>query len=534
MWVLTNNKMKKIKNITGYAFLLVMGTSFFSCKKDFDKINTDPIGVPKVTADKLLAPTLTNVLSANLIRNRSINNELMQVSVSTVDEVLEGRIYRYDIRRTLSDAMWNSWYSELTNIKDINTIASNPDSVNKSYQGISRIAEAWTMQLLTDTYGDVPYTQANQGRAGLLEPAFDKQKDIYMSLLNKLEEANTLLTANETIEANSDPVYNGDISKWRRFGNSLYLRLLLRISGKAEASAQAIAKIKEIVDTNPAKYPIMDNNTHTAKILWNGTNSSTALYSSPFMVSVRPADFRTPAIVDFFINNLTSWGDPRINPAYGKNNINRWGIAAGVAGYVGIPSAYPIGSGAPLKQAYFYSDAQSGSPLSLQTDPYTGMIMSVAEVDFILAEAAARGWINGTGDTYYYKGIADGINYWIPTLYATGDGAAVRDYALKGDFNWNNALPLDNKAVGSNSKLELIHLQKYYALFLVDFQQWFEYRRTGHPLLPKGSSLLNGGKMPVRLYYPILAQSTNPTNYKNVLAAQGPDDVNTLMWWQKP
>jgi len=71
-------------------------------------------------------------------------------------------------------------------------------------------------------------------------------------------------------------------------------------------------------------------------------------------------------------------------------------------------------------------------------------------------------------------------------------------------------------------------------LFLVDFQQWFEYRRTGHPLLPKGSSLLNGGKMPVRLYYPILAQSTNPTNYKNVLVAQGPDDVNTLMWWQKP
>jgi hypothetical protein len=526
--------MKKIKNITGYAFLLVMGTSFFSCKKDFDKINTDPIGVPSVTADKLLAPTLTNVLSANLIRNRSINNELMQVSVSTVDEVLEGRIYRYDIRRTLSDAMWNSWYSELTNIKDIYTIASKPDSINTSYQGISRIAEAWTMQLLTDTYGDVPYTQANQGRVGVLEPAFDKQKDIYTSLLSKLEEANTLLMEGKKIEASSDPVYNGDISKWRRFGNSMYLRLLLRISGKAEASAQAIAKIKEIVDTNPTKYPIMTNNTHTAKILWNGTNSSTALYSSPFMVSVRPADFRTPAIVDFFINNLTSWKDPRIIPAYGRNNINRWGIAAGPGGYVGIPSAYQIGSGAPTKQSYFYSDAQSGNPLSLQTDAATGVIMNVAEVDFILAEAAAKGFITGTGENYYYKGIADGINYWIPTLYANGNDAAVRDYALEGDFNWNNTLPLDNKAVGSLSKLELIHLQKYYALFLVDFQQWFEYRRTGHPLLPVGKSLLNGGKMPVRLYYPILAQSTNPTNYKNVLAVQGPDDVNTLMWWQKP
>ncbi|SDC13264.1 SusD/RagB family nutrient-binding outer membrane lipoprotein [Pedobacter soli] len=526
--------MKKIKNITGYAFLLVIGTSLFSCKKDFDKINIDPIGVPSVTADKLLAPTLTNVLSANLIRNRSINNELMQVTVSTLDEVLEGRIYRYDIRRQLSDAMWNSWYTELTNIKDINAIASTTGTVNTSYQGISKIAEAWTMQLLTDTYGDVPYTEANQGKFGVLEPAFDKQKDIYMSLLNKLEEANTLLTAGQTITASSDPVFNGDVTKWRRFGNSLYLRLLLRISGKAEASAQAIAKIKEIVDTNPAKYPIMTDNTHTAKILWNGTNSSTAVYSSPFMVSVRPADFRASAIVDFFINNLTTWADPRINPAYGKNGVNRWGIAAGPAGYVGVPSAYPIGSGAPTKQAYFYSDAQSGNPFSLQTDASTGVIMNVAEVDFILAEAAARGFINGTGESYYYKGIADGINYWIPTLYTKGDDALVRDYALKGDFSWNNALPLDSKVAGADSKLEQIHLQKYYALFLVDFQQWFEYRRTGHPLLPQGASLLNGGKMPVRLYYPILAQSTNPTNYKNVLAAQGPDDVNTLMWWQKP
>ncbi|QXU43895.1 SusD/RagB family nutrient-binding outer membrane lipoprotein [Pedobacter sp. D749] len=526
--------MKKIKYSTGYAFLLVLGTSFFSCKKDFDKINTDPIGVPEVTADKLLAPALTNVLGANLIRNRTINNELMQVTVSTLDEVLEGRIYRYDIRRQLSDAMWNSWYSELTNIKDINTIASKPGAINTSYQAISRIAEAWTMQLLTDTYGDVPYTEANQGRAGVLEPAFDKQKDIYTSLLNKLEEANTLLTAGQKIEASSDPVYNGDISKWRRFGNSLYLRLLLRISGKAEASAQAIAKIKEIVDTNPAKYPIMTDNTHTAKILWNGSNSSTAVYSSPFMVNVRPADFRGSAIVDFFINNLTTWGDPRIDPTLGKNGVNRWSIAAGPAGYVGIPSAYPIGSGAPAKQAYFYSDAQSGNPTSLQTDASTGVMMNVAEVDFILAEAAARGWINGTGEDYYYKGIADGINYWMPALYANGNDASVRAYALRGDFNWNNTLPLDNKTVGSDSKLEQIHLQKYYALFLVDFQQWFEYRRVGHPLLPKGSSLLNGGKMPVRLFYPILAQSTNPTNYKNVLTAQGPDDVNTLMWWQKP
>lgn len=520
--------MKKIKNITVYTFLLVIGMSLFSCQKDFNKINTDPIGVLSVKAEKLLAPALTNVLSTNLLRNRNLNNELMQVTVDISEA--EGKIFRYDVRRQNSDNTWNSWYVELTNIKDINTIASKPESLNKSYQGISRIAEAWTMQLLTDTYGDVPYTEANQGKTGILEPVFDKQKDIYLSLFNKLEEANTLLTAGDAIVPNSDPIYSGDVAKWRRFGNSLYLRLLLRIAGKSEVTAQVVAKIKEMIDTNPAKYPIMQNNTHTARILWNGTNNSTALYTSPFMASVRATDFRAPAITDFFMNNLSAWADPRINLTYGKSGVSRWGIAPGPGGYVGVPSGYAAGS-APIKQAYFYAEPAG---VTLQTDAATGIIMNVAEVDFILAEAAAKGWINGTGETYYYKGVADAINYWIPILYPNGDDAAVRSYAVAGDFDWENSFPVDNATVGSQSKMQLIHLQKYYAMFCVDFQQWFEYRRTGHPFLPKGTGLVNGGKMPARLHYPVLTQNTNPTNYKNAVAAQGPDEISTLVWWQKP
>jgi hypothetical protein len=82
--------------------------------------------------------------------------------------------------------------------------------------------------------------------------------------------------------------------------------------------------------------------------------------------------------------------------------------------------------------------------------------------------------------------------------------------------------------------MEKIHLQKYYALFLVDLQQWFEYRRTGHPILPKGSGLRNNGEMPARMTYPVYVQSTNPTNYKAAVAAQGPDVISTPVWWQKP
>lgn len=522
--------MKNIKTKISYIVLLAFGVTLSSCDKNFEEINTDPIGKGTTTPNQLLAPALVNVLYANMSRNRSFTNELMQVTVSLSDA--EAQVFRYDFRRTWSDYTWNVWYPELTNLRDIYTIASEPANLNKSYQAISLITQTWVYSLLTDTYGDVPYFEANKGKEGVYEPAFDKQKDIYLDFFKKLEEANTLLSAGTAIIPTGDPVFKGDVDKWRRLGNSLYLRLLLRVSGKAEVAATAIAKIKEMVDTNPAKYPIMQNNDHTAKILWNGTNSSSAVYSSPFMIGVRAVDFRTPAITSFFIDRLVAWRDPRMRPELGKSGVPRFGVAQGPNGYVGVSSGYLPGTGIG-KQAYFYSDAQNAG-ITLQTDPYTGIIMNCAEVDFILAEAAARGWINGTGEAYYNKGIVDAVNYWLPTYMSKTTDANFIDYITSADLEWLDYLPLDSTVPNSNSKLEMIHLQKYYAMFLVDFQQWYEYRRTGHPILPKGPGLANGGVMPARMNYPIISQSANPTSYKNAVAAQGPDDINTRVWWQKP
>lgn len=296
--------MKKNKSII-YILLTILGLSTFSCTKDFTEINIDPIGKRSSEAHQLLAPALVNVLSTNMSRNWNFNNQLMQVSVEISDS--EGKVFRYDVRRTWADFTWNNWYINLTDLKDIYSIASQPESLNKSYQGISLIAQTWVSSLLTDTYGDVPYSEANTGKDGNMQPAFDKQKDIYADMFKKLEEANQLLKEGTAIVGTSDPVYGGDVSKWRRFGNSLYLRLLLRASGKAEVATTVIAKIKEIVDTNPAEYPIIINNTQTAKILWNGTNSSTALYSSPYM-NIRAVDFRNMPICDFFFRQVGCMG----------------------------------------------------------------------------------------------------------------------------------------------------------------------------------------------------------------------------------
>ncbi|SER73254.1 SusD/RagB family nutrient-binding outer membrane lipoprotein [Pedobacter rhizosphaerae] len=521
--------MKNNKNTIIYLLLTVFTLTMLSCTKDFTEVNTDPIGKRNAEAHQLLAPALVNVLNTNMVRNWNFNNQLMQVTVEINDS--EGRVFRYDVRRNLADYTWNNWYTNLTDLKDIYTIASKPESLNKSYQAISLITQSWVYSLLTDTYGDVPYSEANSGREDNLQPVFDKQKDIYADMFTKLEQANQLLKEGTAIVASSDPVFNGDVSKWRRFGNSLYLRLLLRVSGKAEVAATTIAKIKQMVDTNPAEYPVMENNSHTAKILWNGTNSSTAVYSSPFMVNIRAVDFRNMPVCDFFLGKLVTWEHPCVVPSLGTASVPRFGIDRGPDGWVGVSSGYSPGSGIVM-QTHFNSDTEN--KLTLQTDQNTGIIMNSAEVAFIKAEAAAKGWINGPVDAYYYKGMADAINYWMPAYIVKPTDARFISYIVDAGLQWDPTLPLEATAFGSKSQMEMIQLQKYYAMFLVDMQQWFEYRRTGHPILPKGPGLVNGQRMPARLNYPLITQSTNPTSYKNAIAVQGADDINTLVWWQKP
>lgn len=500
-------------NIFRLSAFLTLTVFMFSCTKNFEEINTNPNGARYVSPDQLLPSALVGALTANMIRNRNFNNELMQVTVSPSDG--EGTVFRYDFRSNWADYLWNSLYSELTNFKDMyrDTTSNN----NKSYKGISLICQAWLYSILTDTYGDIPFSESNRAKkeyGGIVEPKFDSQKDVYLGMFEMLEEANTLLAANQDINASRDPIYKGNIAGWRKFGNSLYLRLLMRVSGKAEISTQAIAKIKEIVDTNPGQYPVFANNAESACLYWTGTSP----YVSPYF-SIREQDFRQPGIANFFIDNLTAWDDPRINVAlYGRSGINRFAIAPYQGAFGGMPSGYAPGSN-PIKKSYFYSNT---SAFSIQTEPLAGMMMNYAEIKFILAESALKGWVSGSAAQYYYDGVLNAIKLWVPNWNEN-----IIDYLTDKDMQW-----FDTQTLGE--KMQKIHLHKYYALFLVDMQQWFEYRRTSCPVLPKGDGLRNGGVMPARMTYPVYVQSTNPTNYNLAIAAQGTDVISTQVWWQKP
>ncbi|MBS7564069.1 SusD/RagB family nutrient-binding outer membrane lipoprotein [Mucilaginibacter sp. Bleaf8] len=473
-----------------YCIALALSASVTSCKKDFQELAVNPNASDHALPQALLAPAITSIVSANMNRSQRITNELMQVTVNMGD--VEGRIFRYEVRKSEADYLYQNWYLQLTNINDVYNGGVEID--NNSYQGIALICRAWIFSLLTDTYGDVPYFEANKGKEGLFTPAFDKQQDIYADIFKQLETANTLLKGGVNVASASDPIYGGDAVKWRKFGNSLYLRLLLRVSGKDQANASA--KIKEMVDTKPGDYPIISSNDESAILKWNGT----APYVSPF-ATWRPADWYTPKLASFFVDNLNEMSDPR---------IGRW--ATQYQGeYGGVPSGYLPGQP---------PEAKSTLLTSLQSEPLLGNILNNAEVQFILAEAAAKGWITSKpAQTYYEAGITGAITMWGLNVPAGYFGFQM--------VKWDEGYTLDQK-------MELIHRQKYYALFFTDLEQWFEYRRTGHPVLPKGPGLDNNGIMPARLNYPTYIQSTNPTNYTAAVAAQGPDDINTKVWWQKP
>jgi hypothetical protein len=500
--------MKRIIQLSGIIAVCFLA----SCTKTYQELNENPNGVAVAVPERLLDPAVYDVVQRNLNRNHRITSQLMQVSVLLSDAI---EIQRYIIRPSESDYMWNNWYIQKTNFLDMYNLAKQGSGVtasqSKAYMGIASILDAWVTSMLTDTYGDVPYFDANKGKtAGAFTPKFDTQKAIYQDIFRKLEEANTLLgslASNQLLTANQqglDALYGKsatnviEMDRWRKFGNSLYLRLLMRVSAKTDAIAAgktAVEKISEVV-TKPAIYPIFVSKDESAILRLTG---ETFPLRSPF-ASFRDADFNgASSLSEFFVNTLKEWGDPRL-AVWATRYDND---------YIGVPSGYAVGNNPPARSAF---------SSSLKLEPLLGNMMNYAELQFILAEAAVKGFITGDPKTYYDKGVQAAIEHWgltMPTNYLTS-----------APIVWDAAGDLDQK-------MEQVMAQKYFTLFFTDFQQWFEYRRTGHPVLQVGPGLANNGKMPSRLYYPVLVQSVNRTNYLQTITTNGPDDLNTKVWWQQ-
>jgi hypothetical protein len=483
-----NCSTKKI--IMKKILVVIITISFisFSCTKNFEEMNTDPNRIDEIRPGTLLNPVLYELASFNTVRANDFTFGIMQVMIPFPS--VTGGIHRYDVTENSGSSTWNTYYRWLANIKEMRRVSIVAEDPN--YEAIAMTLNAWVYSQLTDCFGDVPMDEALLGDESVFRPAFNTQKDIYTRILAELDSANNKFVTSRPMIYGTEILYSNSVSKWKMFCNSLRLRLLLRVSKREEMDA--FTKMAEILN-NPSTYPVFTKNDEAAVLKITGITPNISPWG-------RAIDFTTSrAAGAFFIDSLNAMSDPRLD----KWNTKAKDLAGNTITYKGIPAGY-AGSESQFKYT------PSNFNIALATAPMISVIMTYAEVEFIRAELILRGKLTGNAQTAYEKGVKAAIEQWgatVPANYFSNTNAAY------------------------NGKLERVLLQKYYALFFNDYQQWFEYRRTGLPVLPKNDGMLNNKIVPVRFPYPVTVRTGNYENYLQAVESMGGDNINTKVWWEK-
>lgn len=475
-----------------------------SCTNNFEELNNDPNRPKTVTPGVMLGQLQYRIVNNAIQSSRSFTHELMQVDAPRAS-TSGGGLHRYVVNP--GSAVWSSFYGYFNDIQDIYTISDKLGENN--YKAIALVYKSWAYSILTDLYGDIPYSQATQAINGVVKPTFDTQKSIYIQILKDLETANALFDDTKALTYAGDLVYNSNalsggknlgIQKWKKFCNSLRLRLLLRIL-KKDGEINLMEQINSIL-SNTTANPVFASNSDEAIFRYPGTTP----YFNPYF-NARQLDWRDGTyFTKFFLDKLNATQDPR---------RAIWAIPVTVSGqsvFQGIESGYPITTEYVVGKNSSYTDA-------LKTLPQLGVMMTFAEVEFIKAELSLKGY--GTGKTpkaHYDAGITASMAQWGATMPA--------------NFLTQAGIVYDAAAT-QEQQLEQIMIQKYYAYFFVDYQSWFEKRRTGYPVLPRGTGIPAENLFPSRVPYPTYLQSLNPEGLKSGVTSMGGDDSNIKVWWEK-
>lgn len=486
------------------VLILIIGSLFVSCKKGFQELNTDPNRPKEITPGVMLGQVQYRIVNSSISAARNFTHELMQVDAPRVS-ASGGGLHRYIV--SPGAGVWSNFYNYMTDFQDIYAIASRLNEPN--YKAIALVYKTWAYSILTDLYGDVPYSQATQAAQGNFQASFDKQKDIYIDLLKNLDSANNLFNASRALTYGGDMLYsanalsgttNPGIVKWKKFCNSLRLRLLLRIL-KRDGEINVKEQINMIL-ADPAKYPVFSANADEAIFRYPGTFP----YFNPYY-NARQLDWRDGTYyTSFFIDKMNTDGDPRRTV---------WATTVTVGGnpiYRGIQSGYPTTVEYAVGQNSSYTDG-------LKTTPLLGVMMTYAEVEFIKAELSLKGYnTSKTTKQHYDAGVTASIVQWgvsLPAGYLSQPGVVY------------------DPAASTDAQLERIMLQKYYAYFFVDYQAWFEKRRTGYPVLPRGTGIPVENQFPYRVPYPTYLQSLNADNLAKAVSSMGGDNSAIKVWWDK-
>ncbi|CAG5002252.1 hypothetical protein DYBT9275_02851 [Dyadobacter sp. CECT 9275] len=513
--------MKKLSYILIFVLLTVA-----SCTKDFEEINTNPNSPDKVSNAGLLLP--------NLIRgavNNHLDNSYTRGSIAA--NLLASDYASNFSNWARSDAGSYFFWNYYDYIRDLNEVISIAETQGqKNYKGIALVLRSWMFQCLTDLYGPIPFREAaNAKLSGISAPKFEQQDAVYAGLLADLEEANSLLgSSNEPVTG--DILYSGNVDNWKKFANSLRLRLLLRQSKRVDPTTA----MKAIVE-NPTKYPLFSSNADQAALQYLVDRPSN---ESPFY---RSGNGGTGTKVSKqLIDYLKSLNDTRLyayalpTPASSATDAN--GVRPDPKNFVYAGDLNGIGNfpdnNATSPSGMLWMSIQYAPDLASATAGQ-GIIISYSEVQFILAEAAEKGYISGgsaAAETYYTNGIKDQFKYYssrIPANYATSYLKLTPASIVAPDsyFTQNGVAYTGTQA----QKLEKIALQKWISLYLVGFEAWSEWRRTGFPVIPVGP--IGPGYVPRRILYPADELRINAAHYNEAVGWLGADDLKSHIWWDK-
>lgn len=489
--------MKKIfRNILMLLTVPAMLTTV-SCES-MDETNIDPTRMNAANAGSFMDPVIYGMGIYTWNRYNSWTFQLMQCIVTTNSTSGVGW---FKVSDTAGDGVWSNYYKWNTNAKAIYDEAVKVNDPN--YQAIATTLRCWIFENTTDAFGDIPVEESCRGEEKLYNPKFEKQEDVYKYIITQLDQANNLydLTKGLQYNRNGDKMYctsssdKEGILKWKKFTNSLRLRALLRVIDSKELGALAKTELKKMVE-DPTTYPVFESNDDNAKVHVSGVAPDEAPMT-------RPSDLSSyKSLSAYFIDRLNEWNDPRL-PIFAKQATNKDpNTGKVVKSYVGLPSGYDV-------EPTFTASAPNATYLA--TAPQDIQCLTYAEVLFIKAELAQRGVINADAKSLYEQAVTAAITQW---------GVEMPDNYF------------DNEKAAYDGTLRRIMEQKFYALFFIDFQQWFEYNRTGLPDIPKGPGVDAALHMPYRFKYPAILQRMNRNNYLDAVQSMGGDDFNTRLIWQ--
>jgi len=473
-----------------------------SCDKDFAELNTDPQAATSLDSKFLLNYSINRAGSS---RYETWRGNL--IYTSQWSQQLSGSWTPDNYNTTNEDwlsAYWNEAYG--TYMRNFQTIINQEEGTN--VEAMAMIFKVLIMQRVTDMYGDIPYAEAFQG-GDFPQPSYDTQEAVYGAFVAELRQAiGQLSPGNGPEVGNSDPLYGGDVDSWKRFGNSLLLRVGMRMSEVNPGLAQEIAS-EAISGGLMTEAAVMRFDASTSA---NGGPLNSGIGSVFNDFGVGGGGF---AFSDEMIMRLQAANDPRL-PILARQYNSDGSENGSVA-----PDEY-LGKANGADIATIYDFALPNHDVMVAYDSPI-IFYSVAEAEFNRAEAIMRGWASGSAQDAYEAGVRAACEQlaFYPRAAAITD-AQVDALIAEDAVAWDDA-----------NGMELINTQKWIALLFDGFEAYSNFRRTGFPAITPG---LTAGEspnaVPRRMRYPISEDLTNKANYEAAVSRlSGGDVITASVWW---